>query len=89
MGPSETKRLDPLGHDSRQRAGPFPIPGSLGTLDDGNLITARAGWSAAAEVRGRDAGPGPGPGQGYSLPHARKHWAQPRGGGLTGETRDG
>lgn len=61
MGLSETRRSAPLDNGSRWRAGPFPIPGGLGTLGDENLITARAGRSAAAAVSGRDVCPGPGP----------------------------
>lgn len=89
MGPSETRRSAPLGHGSRWHAGPFPIPGGLGTLGDENLITACAGRSPAAAVPGRDACPGPGPRAGVlPAPCLRALEHNPRVGTRREETRD-
>lgn len=58
-------------------------------MGDENLITARAGQSAAAAVPGRDAGPGPGPRAGVlpaPCPRAPEH--SPGVGAQREETRD-
>lgn len=75
-----------LGYDPPARQAGFSIPGSLGTLDDGNLITARMGWSAAAEVRAAMLALGRGPGQGAPAPCPQALGAASRW-GPTGETR--